>query len=75
MPKIGRNSTSYAKLSDSLATKAIPEAKLIVSIQAVIPAGMEKKTYKFIDEAQDEVAKAYKKFIKKMNERAEDDDF
>lgn len=73
MPKTSRSRTAYKKLPDKLKTKAVPDAKLAVSINLTIPKGMEKSADKFISEALDHVEKGFKKFMKKeISKRVED---
>ena len=65
MPKINRSKTSYQTLPEELATSAIPDAKVIVSISVVVPKGMEKSAEKFIKEAHDNIQDGFKKYVKK----------
>lgn len=65
MPKINRSKTTYQTLPDDLATSAIPDAKVIVSISVVVPKGMEKSAEKFIKEAHENVQDGFKRYVKK----------
>lgn len=65
MPKINRSKTTYQTLPDDLATSAIPDAKVIVSISVVVPKGMEKSAEKFIKEAHENVQDDFKRYVKK----------
>ena len=70
MPKQTKSKITYAKLG-SLATKTIPEAKLQVSLNVLVPKELERKAEKWMNEAHEELSDAFKKFIKKEQKKAE----
>ena len=74
MAKQGRRATVYVELADSIATKSIPEAKMDISIQVLMPPGYEKKSLDFIDDMYETLAKEFKKQVKKWNKKAEGSD-
>lgn len=69
---INRRAVIYAELPEELVKgKKSKEAKLEISINLVIPRELEgKKAVEFIDDAIDDVAKGFKKFIRKRSEKA-----
>lgn len=65
MPKISRSKTIYQSLPDELATASLPDAKVVFSINVVVPKGMEKTAERFIKESQDDIRDAFKRYVKK----------
>ena len=65
MAKINRSNTTYVQLPEELATGTMPDAKCVVSINVLVPKGMEKSANDFIDDTHDEITKSFKKYIKK----------
>ncbi|MCM1230122.1 MAG: hypothetical protein NC489_08315 [Ruminococcus flavefaciens] len=72
MPKTNRSDTFYVKLPSDLATAAVPDAKMTISVSIVTPKGMEKAAQKtmvaVIDEASDVFKLKMKKAISKMDD-------
>lgn len=74
MARINRSNTTYVKLPEELATKSMPDAKASISLNLLVPKGMEKAATKFMEETQKAVGKAFKKFMRKQIEKGEEDD-
>ena len=76
MAKIGRSDTTYVKLPDELATKSMIDAKCMVSINVLVPKGMEDAAGDFMEDIHDAISKSFKKFmkkrIKKMTDKEDD---
>lgn len=72
MPRTNRSDTFYAKLPKELATAAIPDAKMSISVTVTVPKGMEgiaqKTTVAVMSEAEDVFKIRMKKAVKKLME-------
>lgn len=71
---LNRRSSVYYTLPDELVSGTkTKESKATISIGIVVPKDMEKKAQKFMEEATDDFAKSFKKFMKKQVEKRMED--
>jgi len=74
MPQYNRSNVTYRKLG-YLSTNKLQDAKLTASLNIVAPKEISrKKIDEFLDESHKAMAKAFKKFIDKEAEKAEEAD-
>lgn len=72
MPQYNRSNTTYQKLKGSLAAGKLKDAKLTASLNVVVPKEIDRKRIdRFLEESHREMAKAFKKFIKKEMEKTD----
>ena len=71
--KLGRRTVHYAKLPEELQTKSMSQAKLDAALNATVPEELKKKCEKELDEFQEDLEKAWKKFIKRVAEKYRED--
>lgn len=74
MPVYNRSNTTYQELTGGLGDGKLKDARLTASLNIVVPKGISrKKVDRFLDESHKEMAKAFKKFIKKELEKSSEE--
>lgn len=74
MPRTNRSDTFYAKLPADLATAAIPDAKMSISVTITVPKGMEKIAQKTMVAVMSEASDVFKIRMKKAIAKMEADE-